>query len=292
VNLAGFFSLPSAVVLFLSFCVVAIFVSLAMGSLEQDVKNILTPANVNNTCSVSKTSKEPMLFAVFTFANDSKSMKVIQEQYSNNDRKHYVMQSIRSLPEGLWLYDELPKERKMIIIQSLDNITSALGLDSHYHLNTIVYDIEDWEKTPATERMDPSVSISKGAGIVHRAGFSYGITPDARTLIDNYKRINWTEVDFLGMQLQRFSQDLPEYSSLAKEIANFARCKNPNIEVFTQLSFRFTDAEDMIKVIENVKSLVDGFIIAYDTNNRADSCVSQCSPDDLNLVLRRINELV
>jgi hypothetical protein len=52
-------------------------------------------------------------------------------------------------------------------------------------------------------------------------------------LMDNYKKINWTEIDFLGMQLQRFSQDVPEYSGLAKEISSFVRCKNPIIEIFT-----------------------------------------------------------
>jgi hypothetical protein len=110
-------------------------------------------------------------------------------------------------------------------------------------------------------------------------------------LMDNYKKINWTEIDFLGMQLQRFSQDVPEYSGLAKEISSFVRCKNPNIEIFTQLSFRFTDANDMIRVIESVKDIVDGFIIAYNTNTSSDSCISGCSAHDLNLVLSRINSL-
>ena len=34
----------------------------------------------------------------------------------------------------------------------------------------------------------PSLSISKGAGIVHQAGYRYGITPDAVILMDNYKK--------------------------------------------------------------------------------------------------------
>jgi hypothetical protein len=290
VNLAGFFSLPTVVILFLLFCSLAIFASLATGSQDQSANNIELLSN-QEECSFSETSQEPLLFGVFTFANDTDSMEVMQEQYSANDRNHYVMHSIRVLPQGLWLYDEFPTHRKMIIIQSLDNITQAIDIDRYHNMSTISYDIEHWERTPESERADPLLSISRGAGIVHEAGFSYGITPDAEMLIDNYKRINWSEIDFLGMQLQRFSQNIEEYSSLANEVASFAKCKNPNIEIFTQLSFRLTDANDMINIIDNVHDIVDGFIIAYDTNTRADSCISGCSPSQLNSVLNRINEL-
>ena len=290
VNLAKFFSLPTIVILFLSFCSLAIFASLATGSQNQSANNIEELSN-QEECSFSETPQEPLLFGVFTFANDTDSLEAMQEQYSANDRNHYVMHSIRVLPQGLWLYDEFPTHRKMIIIQSLDNITQAIDIDRYHNLSTISYDIEHWERTPESERVDPLLSISRGAGIVHEAGFSYGITPDAEMLIDNYKRINWSEIDFLGMQLQRFSQNIEEYSSLANEIASFAKCKNPNIEIFTQLSFRLTDANDMINIIDNVHDIVDGFIIAYDTNTREDSCISGCSPSQLNSVLNRINEL-
>jgi hypothetical protein len=290
VNVAVFFSLSSVIILFLLFCGLAIFASLAMGSPDQNVNNIERLSS-QEECSVSEAAEEPLLFGVFTFANDTESMKIMQEQYSSNDLEHYAMHSIRSLSEGFWLYDEFPTHRKMITVQSLDNITGAIDIDRYYDLNMIVYDIEQWERTPELERMNPLLSISRGAGIVHEAGYRYGITPDAEMLTDNYKKINWTEIDFLGMQLQRFSQNVPEYSGLAKEIASFARCKNPNIEIFTQLSFRLTDANDMIKVIESVKDIVDGFIIAYDTNTRADSCIGSCTPYQLNLVLDKINRL-
>lgn len=289
-NLAGFFSLLVVTAFFLIFSSLAILGSLTTASEVGDMKNIEPPPK-DQECTTSKISKQPLLFGVFTFANDTKSMKVMREQYSSNDSNHYVMHSIRSLPDGLWLYDAFPTHRKIMIVQSLDNITDAINIDRHYDLNMIVYDIERWERTPELESADPSRSISKGSDIVHEEGYRYGITPDAVMLMDNYKKINWTKIDFLGMQLQRFSQNVDEYSRIAKEISSFARCKNPNIEIFTQLSFRVTDANDMVRVIERVKDLVDGFVIAYDTNTRSDSCISGCSAHDLNLVLDRINRL-
>jgi hypothetical protein len=238
---------------------------------------------------MSKAPEEPLLFGVFTSANDTESMRVLKHQYLSNDRNHYVIQSTKSRPAELWLHDALPTNRKMIIIPSLDNITYASKIGQNYSLDVIVYDIEKWENTPESERIAPLVSISKGARIVHEAGYRYGITPDAPTLIDNYKKINWTEIDFLNMQLQRFSQNITEYSSIANEISSFVRSENPNIEVFTQLSFRSANARDMIKIIEGVKDIVNGFIIVYVT--RPDFCISSCSPHQLNLVLDRINSL-
>jgi hypothetical protein len=271
-------------------CSILVFASQGSEFNNPNIENIETRPK-DQQSSMSKIPKEPLLFAIFTLANDSESMKVMRQQYSQNDRDHYVMQSIRSLPEPLWLYDAFPTHRKMIIVQSLDNITNAIEVGRYYNLTMIIYDIEKWEKTPELNGTDPSLLISKGADIVHQLGYKYGITPDADTLIENYKKISWNKTDFLGMQLQRYSQDTTEYSRLAEEITTFARSKNPNIEIFTQLSFRFADTNEMIELIENINEVVDGFIISYLPGPDSDSCISKCSPHELNLVLDRINEL-
>jgi hypothetical protein len=285
-----FFSLLLTGGLVLLACSLVIFASQGSQLDNQNIKNI-EPRPKDQESTMPKIPKEPLLFAIFTLANDSESMNVMRQQYSQNDRNHYVMHSIRSLPEPLWLYDAFPTHRKMIIVQSLDNITNAIDIGRYYNLTMIIYDIEQWEKTPELNGTDPSLLISRGADLVHQAGYRYGITPDADMLIENFRKINWNKTDFLGMQLQKYSQDISEYSRLAEEISTFARSKNPNIEIFTQLSFRFADADDMIEVIERVKDIVDGFIVSYLPGTAPDSCISKCSPHELNLVLDRINEL-
>jgi hypothetical protein len=288
VTLIGIFLLPVVTAFFVLVSSLGILASLGLESDDFNTRSIKPPPK-DQESTISKTPEESLLFGVFTFVNDSESMSVMREQYSRNDSNHYVIHSIRSLPGQLWFYDTLPTPRKMIIVQSLDNITYAMKIGQHYDLNVIVYNIEQWEKTPKLERAHPLLSIRKGAASAHEAGYRYGIAPDALTLIDNYKIINWKEIDFLDMQLQRFSQNLTEYSSIASEISSFVRSKNADIEIFTQLSFRFTDANDMIKVIESVKDVVNGFIIFYDTS--AHLCISTCSPHELNLVLDKINGL-
>jgi hypothetical protein len=84
------------------------------------------------------------------------------QQYSSNDQNHYVIHSITSLPEGQWLYDAFPTQRKMIIIQSLDNITDAIKIGRYYELNIILSDIERWEKTPI--RTHKSFTFDKQRG--------------------------------------------------------------------------------------------------------------------------------
>jgi hypothetical protein len=289
VNLVRFFSLRVVIALSVLLSGLAVFAGIGLKLDVFNIRNIdLFPEEEQGT-SKSEAPEEPLLFGVFTLANDTESMSVLKQQYSSNDRNHYVIQSIRSAPAQLWLYDALATHRKMIIVQSLDNITYAIKIGQNYDLDTIVYDIEQWERTPESERIDPSVSISKGADIVHEAGYRYGITPDAVTLMDNYKKINWAEIDFLSMQLQRFSQNITEYSNIAKEVSTFVSSKNPDIEIFTQLSYRFTDATEMIKIIESVKDIVNGFIIFH--NPESGLCTSSCSPHELNLVLDRINSL-
>ena len=267
----------------------AIFADIGLKTEEQNRWNTTINLPNDQGSLLSKAPEEPLLFGVFTSANDTESMRVLKQQYSINDRNHYVIQSEKSLPAQLWLYDVLPTHRKMFIVPSLDNITYAMNIGQNYGINVIVYDIENWENTPEFEDVDPSVLISKGSGIVHKAGYRYGITPDAPTLIDNYQKINWKEIDFLNMQLQRFSQNITKYSNIANEVSTFARSENPNIEIFTQLSFRLANASNMTKIIESVKDIVNGFIIVYDT--RSDFCISSCSPYELNLVLDTINSL-
>jgi len=236
---------------------------------------------------------KPLSFAVFTFANDSDSIKTLWKYYSSNDNNNYVIQSIRSHP-SLWLFDTFPGERKIIVVQSLDNITKAIDIARKYQrVETIAYDFEHWDKTPQSERTDIPYTVSKGADMVHKAGFKFGIIPDFQYLLENYRKIDWSKVDFLGMQLQRFAQEPKEYFLTAKDISTFVKSKNPSTEIFTQLSFRFADADNINAITKEVKKTVDGFIISYRTNtdNISESCLSQCTPDDLDAVLANIRNL-
>ena len=261
-------------------------------------------------------------FAIFSLLdNDTETSKddsirtieVIEKYISKNDRGNYIIQSIRSLEnsngeessnqassnkreDNLHVhtyrnyYDAFPREMKMMTVQSLDNLTRAfeIGQNEYSNVAYILYDIEHWKKTPEREQNDAVRSISLGANKVHANGFKYGLTPDAQLLIDNYRRINWTEVDFLGIQYQRYSQNITQFSEYTKEITNFVKAQNPSTKVFVQLSFRFTGTNQMIDAINSVRSWVDGYIIAYLPGS--DDC-HECNHKALDTVLKAITQV-
>jgi hypothetical protein len=252
----------------------------------------------------TKKVSTPLSFAIFTFVSDEESMNIIRRHYSHNssDEKPnpYILQSIRALhpfqSPAAWLFEEFPDRKKMIIVQSLGNMTDSIELGRKFdNVSHIVYDIENWDRTALEERENPVLAISNGSRIAHAAGFKYGITPDAPFLLNNYMKIDWTEVDFLGMQLQRFSGNVTEYSNYAKQISEHVRSQNPEIEIFAQLSFRFTSTNDMIAAIEGSKDFVDGYVVAYlpdpDGDGISDTCITTCTPGDLDRVLKTINAL-
>jgi hypothetical protein len=184
-------------------------------------------------------------------------------------------------------FEILAGSHKMITVQSLDNITNAVRLSRQYdNVTHILYDIEHWSRTPESEQQNPAESIGRASQRVHAASLKYGITPDATFLVENYRQVDWDNVDFLGMQLQRYSQNITEFSAYVENISIHVKAENPSTNVFVQLSFRFTDAQEMIEAMEAARPWVDGYIVAYLPSSN--ECMPQCNPAALDFVLKSI----
>jgi hypothetical protein len=231
-----------------------------------------------------------LLFGVFTFSSDRETMQILNEHYSYGNSTDYVIETLRSLSESAWLFDAFPHESKKIIAPSLDGLREAITRGSPYNVSLIIYDIEDWNLTPQYEKRDPIRSITRGYNIVHSAGFQYGIAPDADYLLKYYREIDWTKIDFLNMQLQKFSQNITQYSSFAKDIRSFVKAVNPDTKVFAQLSFRYTNADETINIIRGLRGNVDGVIVVYLPGTEQNLCSPNCTPDNLDKVLSEITK--
>lgn len=250
------------------------------------------------------TEPRPFLgYAIFTILaedsrNSDESTAILQEHFDSDSqpRNDYIVQSIRQFAlerssgatEYVNLFDVLIDENKMITIQSLDNITQAIEYANAYpNVTHVLYDIEGWDQTPQAEKDRPADSISLASNEIRGHGLKYGITPDAEMLTQNYQEINWTQVDFLTMQLQRYSQNITEFRNVTETITNHVRENNDSIEIYVQLSFRFTDADQMIDAIDIVSPWVDGYMIAY--LPEGSGCPTDCSPEALDKVLAHIS---
>jgi hypothetical protein len=227
--------------------------------------------------SISDTSDEAqgritrkLSFALFTVSNDNATLDALKNAstlFTQHDRGNmvYMIQSIRSLNNSISpTFDAFPNQEKIIVVQSLDNMTKAQLLATRFSdANTITYDIEHWSKTPQSEQSDVISSISKGADIAHSEGYRFGVTPDSQYLLENYKEIKWREIDFVGLQLQRYSNNVPLFKTYLNETSSFIRSENQNTKIFVQLSCRITSTEQTIEDIRIAKNYVDGIIFAY-----------------------------
>jgi hypothetical protein len=236
--------------------------------------------------------REGLLASVFTLSKDIETMTVLKKYYhSDQNSQNYVIQPARTLNGPLWLFDSFPKEKKMIVVPSLQDIEDSMDIAEKYSVDVIAYDIEHWQDTPAAEQKNISNSIMEGAALVHASGYQFGVTPDTRFLVEAHQEIDWREVDLLVMQLQRYSADTAQFLSYTQQIGNHVKRVNPEIELYVQLSFRFTNADEMIEAIEAAKEHVDGFLIAYLPSTNNDSCLPYCNPAALDRVLSRIQVL-
>ena len=189
-----------------------------------------------------------------------------------------------------------------------------IAKDYHFDSNDIVvYDIENRSSTPIYERSDPVSSISKVMQTIRWEGYKAGVTPDYEFITTYYKEIGWENVDFLGIQIQRFTNNYELLLKWAAEISAFVKSKNPDIEVFVQLSFRHAsncydsegsslrvyktcevDVNETMRVMkENLNAVaqletVDGFIISYPRHLCPDEL---CTPSNLDALMTHIENI-
>ncbi|MDQ4067410.1 MAG: hypothetical protein M3114_07470 [Thermoproteota archaeon] len=73
---------------------------------------------------------------------------------------------------------------------------------------------------------------------IRSQGYKACVTPDYKLITIYYKEIEWQNLDFLGIQIQRFANNCELLLKWIAEISAFAKAKIPEIEVLVQLSFR------------------------------------------------------
>jgi hypothetical protein len=249
---------------------------------------------------VLNSERRTVHFAVLFLTNDTHSLNALEKGYveaheQGFDGRNYVIQPIGVFMKSDWVFNHFAHYRKMLIGPSLDSLREAVAAEKNHSVDVVAYDIEHWPRTPPEEKNDPVASIKEGASIVHAHGYRYGITPDARYLLENYKTIDWEEIDFVALQFQKFSTNKEQFINYTRDVSRYIKTVNPATEIFVQVSFRYTDANQMIQIMEDVPSRwIDGILIVYLPNSNepsADVCSPRCNPEALERVLHRINTL-
>jgi len=186
---------------------------------------------------------------------------------------------------------DFPNQRKMMSAASLNGLEKSIDIANNLvtKVDFIVYNNEHWDATPAEEKDDPVGAISKGADIIHTAGYGYGIAPDKKYLLGYYQQIDWEKIDVLIMQVQTLADKTEEFTDTVIAVSEVVRSANPNTEIFVQVALNLTDVSQIIKSIESVKNLVDGVIVIYlpDTKPPRPPCTN-CTLENLDSILSGI----
>jgi hypothetical protein len=143
---------------------------------------------------------------------------------------------------------------------------------------TIVYDIEHWAQTPASEQADPVGSIAEAAAVAHANGKMAGAAPDGRFMgIRGCKfdvsqgivpKVNWKNVDLFNIQAQGLAQDstcgaaaVSQFASFVSQVASIARASNPKIVIAAQISLSDSSPATALAAINAVQGAVNAIYV-------------------------------
>ena len=172
----------------------------------------------------------------------------------------------------------------------------------------IVYDPENRSLTPMEEQVGFTSAIKEAGRMVRRTGcHDFGLAPGSLILFgldpgtceynmqnSNLFDIDWTRVDLVDIQAQRLlsapcleRDGLRTYERAVTRVANYVRRRNPEILVFSQVSFRDNHPIDMLEGLQAVRDVVDGIYFSYPSNNEDIPC-QYCSTEHLELFLENV----
>lgn len=217
------------------------------GSLPEPVSNevsieerlSMTESMYSDLAAAPASDKIDKSFTVYTISSADSTVEVLKKHLTDPEAGNYVYEDTKAKRYPQEFSNEFPF---IIGGTSYDEVTTTKfdqakqwGFSGK---DVIVYDIEEWENTPTDEQDDPATAISKTMLAIRNEGYKSGVTPGSEMLKDHYRDIDWSNVDFVGIQYQRYSGDAAKMFEETKPVSDYIKSVNPDAEVFVQVSFR------------------------------------------------------
>ncbi len=237
-------------------------------------------------------------FLMFANSSDSKVFPVLRQFFEARD---YV--SFRIASQAPALARLIGRSHQFVLPTALDGVRKYSGCGTGKP-GLVVYDIEHWNETPVSEQQQPGPSITAAARVTHADKCQlFAVAPDGQYMglkegacsydfdAGIYRRVDWTQVDLVSIQAQRLLSEncagtltVEDYAGFVSRAAAFLRSRNPKITVVSQFSFRYTSPGQMVEAMRKAAPSVDGFYLAYPSNQKT-PC-RYCSPENVAEVLR------
>lgn len=159
-----------------------------------------------------------------------------------------------------------------------DFANQANELKPQYNIEAILYDDESWCWTPISERDSFVASLDQEAQIAHQNGFKSGMQPTHDLLLQYYKQVHFSNVDFLLIQFQKYmttpssgyAQIDPNYYGQVQDIIKTAKAQNPHIIIFLQFNLYWSSVNNIKKAIDYFREQLDGVSIVNLSPNDSD----------------------
>ena len=181
---------------------------------------------------------------------------------------------------------------------SLSLVRNAAENAPSSQAKVIAYDFEHWSLTPVTEQSDPVNSANKAASLVHSLGLKFMFVPDGGYMYDLhngvpfYKLYNWTNFDYLNLQVQthRFAgggdgTNVASFVANVQNVVSYAKSQHPGIIVFVQLSLRYDSPLTIIQKTQAISNISDGITYHYNIDHML---CANCTPSNLQTVLHSL----
>lgn len=163
------------------------------------------------------------------------------------------------------ILDLYPNLNHCLNTYSMDSIKAAIAIAKiHGNVKYVAYDNEKGNEnlsTPPSELVDPAASTNQAASLVKQAGLGFSAQPTRALLMEEYKGVDWTKVDFMVMQMQKFTKDDVSFISDVTTVSDWIKSKNPNTIVFVQVNTAFDTTPHLISLIKSVSDKIDGVSI-------------------------------
>ena len=208
----------------------------------------------------------------------------------------YVNDSFNAtLPKAPTGIDVIP-DVKYTSFAKMSAAISAKSISASFH--TLGYDNEDWNETPANERLNPTQYYLQAAQLAHSNGYQFLATPGwipgytgvptpGQTARPSAAQIDpaiasVTDILDIQAQLQQWQGNPQEYLQWVEPIAEAVRAANPNVIILSGLVARSSvSAEQMLALAKASEPYVQGWWLNCDTvsdYSTAQSFLEQLGP--------------
>jgi hypothetical protein len=232
---------------------------------RDDSGNQATATQKVSVSAMPQPEEKKLIIRIMTINNDEATRAVIRNHLGEDD----FINNFRLPVLGMY-----PGQNQALNEQSIDDVRAAIATEipaSKVDVDFIEYDNEAGNgdlSTPESELVDPAAATNQAMKIIHDAGYKSGVAPTRRILMQELGGVQWANVDYVVMQLQKVV-GTQEFRDIADKVSTTTRKQNPDIVIFAQINPALNSVEEIVDAVNSVRDDIDGVGIVWTMSDTA-----------------------